>query len=685
MSFFKKIGNTFSKISNSLFSGVSSSGYNPNTKYTAGAFNAFSSLGYNPEAKYAGILPQPPIVPRPIGEANPLIPTSIQNGTKYYNGYTPEQEPARYHQGTQTYYPAGGKPGVYVGNGEDPNVAYGPSLPAGGGGGSYGAFQSYTPRPSPEGGGTYAFTPRPSTEGGGPYAFTSRSSSSLGGGGSNEPLQPKLNKNSSRAYLASAGLGDSGINLQGMSYDEAQQRVDEIKGAQMSQSSALNSFTFSPDAPQKAGSIGNNFKLSLDNLRNEAWTSPSSKQDAMTSLLGGTAKSIASLVDSPEALVNAVTNDAKFNDTYGRFIEAGGTEQQLVDQFEAKGTTPPNNQTTSEYVGNMQQNQILSDTSLIKNEIARQYKMNEAMQKTILGDGKTEGLIQQRINVAKENINTLERKIQNEVSNYRAQASYQIEKNNAELSVTKDTIEQNRLSAKNYMVGMLAKLGALQTTSASPIAITELDMKYQKQSQDAIQKVTQSNRDIEIKLRNAINEVESTGAERKITVRDDLSKDMKTVQKEMMKAENDMQREIYNLNLKWNKEAEKSREAYKASATDLAQSWASQFANLIGGGATNAKAAASVNVKLSPSQSAISQQARIKDPSAISYFQSLDNEFKNQWKQHVLGTPVGTFFTLADLQANYEPYLQEKRQGKVYTQTNAGTGGFQSRLEEMLN
>jgi hypothetical protein len=308
--------------------------------------------------------------------------------------------------------------------------------------------------------------------------------------------------------------------------------------------------------------------------------------------------------------------------------------------------------------------QLVPNDQELQDEIARTANIPKELKDYYFGD---EGIMSQRVKIAEETLELLKEKLADEKASLREKANLAIDKNNAELDLARSTIEQNRINAKNYMTGMLAKLGALQTTSAAVDGITTLDEKYQRQTQEAESKVRMANQEIGMKLREAINDVENQAQENSLKIREDLSKDNETIMKELMKEQNAADKRVYELTSKWNAQLKKNNDKYISEQSALAEDWATQFARLVSpdfGGTgilTPKSAAGQAEVKLSAADSKISLGARIKDPQAIAYFKSLPSGFQKEWVQYASTQPQGTFFTIADLQMNYAPYAQEQQ------------------------
>lgn len=591
------------------------------------------SSGYNPNTN----------IPTPTGTNG--------DGAFYYNGYNPP--------GTIPYK----------------GPLQGPSQP----GQPFYSQPLYTPVPK---GGAYSNQPGMTMD---PNAGSSnqRGGTASTSGATSTPYI--FDKNSSKTYLQSAGLNGTNIDLTGKTEDQARAIVDAQKANQRGQVNANTSAAFAdPNSILSTSKKVDGLMLGLDKIKNDTWSSAGTKSEQTKNLLQATAKDLAVDYKTPQELAMAYHNDPVAKASLDKFIQAGGTDQMIGEAINAKTAVQQptgNNMSTAEYLASIngeQQapgsstdiNTIVPNDKLIQDRIAYEAKIPDNLKALYFGDANKSGLLQQRIDLAKQNIDLLNSKMSNDESNLRSQANYQIQKNNEELSVAKNTIEQNRISAKNYLVGQLAKLGALQTTSAAAEGVTFLDEKYQKQSTEAESKVRYANQEIEIKLRDAINDIESKTSEKIQSVKEDLSKDQKDVLKEINKAQLDSDKEIFNLSVKRNAEMKKNIEKYTSDSRVLAEEYTRKFSQLVSGGFDPNVAARAVSVKLSAPDQRIAVSIRANDPSAIAYFRSLPSEFQNQWIQEVQNSPnPSAIYSLSDLKKAFSVYKPTKKASGTTTVT----------------
>jgi hypothetical protein len=179
---------------------------------------------------------------------------------------------------------------------------------------------------------------------------------------------------------------------------------------------------------------------------------------------------------------------------------------------------------------------------------------------------------------------SMERNEMRKEASVREKANWMIDKNKAEMEIALADIEQNRLLGKNSLTGLLAKLGALDTTSMSGIALTDLDQKYQAQQQGTRAKYMLANREIQMNMNSDINDLENTMEENIIKINSDLSKSEREVAIDVMKLRYDTQKTALDYKMKY----EDALRVEKQKAIDKAESasanYNAQWLQLVGAG-----------------------------------------------------------------------------------------------------
>ncbi len=392
----------------------------------------------------------------------------------------------------------------------------------------------------------------------------------------------------------------------GYKASEAEQMEAETKGKQMGQQSVNNSFAFNPETMSGVKTASENFQLRLNDIMSSPWSSQGTKTDEVKTLVSGSADLFAKPFNTIEEFNSAYQGNPEVQKNLNAFTKAGGSLNEIAAKIQAKSAPQPvqtaqpqgNVQSTADYISSIGQvnnmdntaasqaaeKELFPEAQLAQQEIMRQFNIPKELQKAYFGDEQTIGLLQQKKNIAEEKRRLIEQKANDAATSLRAQASLEVEKNNADLEIAKSTIEENRLTAKNYMTGMLAKLGALKTTGATPKALTTLDEKYQRQRLDAESKVAAANQQIQVQLRTKVNELESRKEDLILAIKEDLSKDGETAMKEIMKARQDADKQIYSITQGYSADLRRERERYEKEAKSASEKYIKEFADLAGKG-----------------------------------------------------------------------------------------------------
>ena len=179
---------------------------------------------------------------------------------------------------------------------------------------------------------------------------------------------------------------------------------------------------------------------------------------------------------------------------------------------------------------------------------------------------------------------SMERNELRKEASVREKANWMIDKNKAEMEIALADIEQNRLLGKNSLTGLLAKLGALDTTSMSGIALTDLDQKYQAQQQGTRAKYMLANREIEMNMNSDINDLENAMEENIIKINSDLSKSEREVAMDVMKLRYDTQKTALEYKMKYEDALRTEKEKAIAKAESASANYNTQWLQLVNNG-----------------------------------------------------------------------------------------------------
>lgn len=434
-----------------------------------------------------------------------------------------------------------------------------------------------------------------------------RSSSSSKNGG--RQVVRTLSRQEGDAVIAKNGLtGFMNEDLSGLTAGEANMLAQEAKADLLAQQSALTSGVYNPATLSGAKKIYENFNFRLKETMNDSWNSKGTKEELAKGLYESTANGYAKLFNTADEFDSLYNTSQEFKGTIDGFTRAGGDinsiksrispEPRFDQTMEAtpEGTYMPKMQSTQEYLSKLSIkppagltpaetdafNSLIPERELAQEQIVRAAQIPEQYKNLYFGTPEQLGILEEKRIIAEEQKKILERKSKEDQSDLKAQAKLAIQKNNADFEIESSKIEENRLAAKNYMTGMLAKLGALKTTGAAVAAIQTVESEYQRQEQELRTATKFANREIEIRLVDAVNDVEIKRDEDILNVQSDLSKDREEVMKEVFKLQQAADKEIYGMTDKAAHEFRTQREKYVKEATSLAEKNAKAFAKAVG-------------------------------------------------------------------------------------------------------
>jgi phage host-nuclease inhibitor protein Gam len=522
-----------------------------------------------------------------------------------------------------------------------------------------------------------------------------------------------------QADYAIRGAGLAGMvdakQFAGMNPAEAQRKIQEEKAKRAGQISANTSFAFNPETIAGTKKIVDRVGIGLNDIMADSFKSKGTQADQIKATLDASARQIASLFTSQDEYNQAVMANPQLQQTLATFQKLGGDVNAISTQIQTP-VTQPNVQSTGDYLSSMTNPQadreaekraideLIPEREVIQAEIARQQQIPEEMMSLYFGTEDQVGLLEMKKNQALEEKRIIEQKEKNEQTALKAKAKLMIEKQNADMRVETAKIEENRLAAKNYMTGMLAKLGALNTTGAAPLALQTLETKYQIATQQLENQYKYAEQEIRINLDDALNNVETETDEKILALEQDLTKDYETITKEIMKLQQAADRETYNLTVKYATQLRQRTTAYTKELQAEAEKNAKAFAKIAGGGLDINKLAETVGdnvsegqyvpkkgvalpngeyVKLSltPTQETQVASAGITGAPAIRYFVSLPSAFKDTLIQEVQSR--GTkYSTLAPLVQRYEQWQEETKKPAKEPATKSSSG-LAEKLEKL--
>lgn len=382
--------------------------------------------------------------------------------------------------------------------------------------------------------------------------------------------------------------------------------------------------------------VSDKFVLSLNETKKSSWDSLGTKSDKMASLMESTAGEFGKNWNSVDEMNLDYNSNPSIKNALDQFVSNGGTLEQIMSRIQANQAsaqpytvqpgdtlnaisartgksvqeimalnpqiTDPNLiqagsalnlganiQDSTSYLAEMRKNVITDPEALLKlpqdkllqNEIARQANIPEQWKDYYLGTPEKMGVFELEKAQKQAQLDLIEEKLADDKRVYKEKAQLQIDKTRAEMDMALAETETNRLKAKNYMTGLLAKLGALNTTGAAGEALVKLDQKYEEMKVNTRAKYTMAIRELEIEMNEGIDEIENGYADKANKIREDLTKSASDITKELMKLELDSQSKIYSLSTSYAKLLQSQKEKQAKALKDNANAYVTEFKSIV--------------------------------------------------------------------------------------------------------
>lgn len=515
---------------------------------------------------------------------------------------------------------------------------------------------------------------------------------------------PTLTGDQSRSLAKQYGLqGIADEDYSGLTRAQANAKAQAKQAALKAQQSTLTSYSLNPQTISGFNKKLGDVKLQLDKVKYDPWVNQNQKKDQQKSVLNSYTDQFAGLFGTQDEFNQAMGN-SEFQKVFKQYEQMGGNINDIAARVSQTptvdvtgevqnpdGTYSVGNQDVNSYLGAMKTasdqralDSLIPEKEVYQQQIAQQQRIPEQYKEYYFGTPERVGFLEQQKQQKQEEIKLLERRAKLDEKNMRAQADFITEKNQKEMEIQETEVEQNRLAAKNYMTGMLAKLGALNTTGAAPQAIAILEQKYQSQAQKLKTAYQFANRDVELKLNEAVDNIHLERDQKILDTKADLSKSEEEVWKEVFKLQNTadekslsviekyasefrVQRDKYTAEAK--RDAEKNAKEYQRLAAKYS---ASKISNILNGGEGDYVIRGKEKgimlpdgtikpFNLTPALAQEVKSARIAGEDAIIFFTSTEPAFRDY-----LITSDLTGLTKAELQAEYSKWkaAKEKKTSK---------------------
>jgi hypothetical protein len=360
-------------------------------------------------------------------------------------------------------------------------------------------------------------------------------------------------------YLGESNYIIPSGKYKGMTVDAAEKKQAQTKELQLGQMSALASYAFTPETMSGVKNAVDNFKLSIDRL-NYPFKSDGTRKDELGVILSSSANDLAKPFNTPDEFYAALQHPDMQKQLSGYF-NAGGDASTIASAIEKKNQTQGFNMPTMDFLSTNElmrqgaqgadplavrraEQDLFSEGELAQNRVAQIANIPKELMSNYFGDA---GLYQMQITRHNESIRRLEDKIRSETTTVREKGRLEISKVKNEMDRAIASTEEKRITAKNYVTGMLAKLGALKTTGEAPMAIARLDQKYEQQKGEIQMKGQEAIRSIEVEVNSRVRDIEDRADDAILKIKNDLSKSAEDMVKDIMKAQQTAEKDIYSV------------------------------------------------------------------------------------------------------------------------------------------
>lgn len=297
--------------------------------------------------------------------------------------------------------------------------------------------------------------------------------------------------------------------------------------------------------------------------------------------MNDTTTKFSELFKSPDQFDALYKTSPEFKTAIDTFTSSGGSMDAIKSKI--SGTQPDTSQPTDVLAtGNPLIDKLLSpQKKTAESNIAYLKSVPEQYRNLYFGD---EGYFTKMRKDAEDSINSLNESYKtvqkNTIDDLDAQAKIYEQKANAELA----TIEENRAVSKNYLTGMLAKLGALTTTGEAPASLGRLDAKYDAMASNTRTALLSAQANLAGEKAKAISALEQDRLGKVSAIKSDLSKSSFEIQKELMGVEQNTRKEINSIIGDWQKQASAINKSFIDKANQNKSQYEQLYFKIVSGG-----------------------------------------------------------------------------------------------------
>ena len=182
-----------------------------------------------------------------------------------------------------------------------------------------------------------------------------------------------------------------------------------------------------------------------------------------------------------------------------------------------------------------------------------------------------EGYLKQLRKQAEKEIEMINERMNKEIADLKDFYDLSVQSAKTNLNSRLLEIEEKRQSARNYLIGQLAKLGALNTTGASAVAVNELEAKYDKMKAELQQRYDLALQEKALQYQQMIRKYEAERDEKISKIISQVDKKEEQIRKELFEYELKNDEKISKLMDKYiNKVIDLQKYALKEAKTGVA-------------------------------------------------------------------------------------------------------------------
>lgn len=424
------------------------------------------------------------------------------------------------------------------------------------------------------------------------------SSFDLAGGPVDEAMAG-LTAGESQAMIKKYGLtGLSNLNLEGLSFEQATELATKKKQEILGAATLDNTSSYYDVTKLNNIKKTNDYLMSsLNEVKNNPWSTQQDKTVQMKSIVDNATGEYARLFASPDDFIKAYQTDPAFTNSMKTYIKSGGTVADVAKRIQSQiNTDLPNQQTTAEYLANVKyrpEAAFNAEASLEPErvsaieEINRLAKVPDEYKDLYYGTPEKIGYFTKVKQEAETTIKNLNDAYAKTKQTSTEQFDYEIQKQKYQADADVADLEEKRLQAKTYLTGKLANIGALTTSGEAPVALTNLDAKYER-SKSAVRSNFQNNQALlTSKKTETINELDSDLAEKISKIESSVDKTELEIEKEIQSVTEKAEKEKKAAIDKYNAISRTTYNKFLSEANKNAKDYVKEYYKTVSGGISN--------------------------------------------------------------------------------------------------